>query len=442
MPVRTVSVPKRGWVSRPKPATTRPSVGHGSWPAPAQSDAGRGGRARATARWAGARRARLRTRASGRAASVSPRQALVRGAILPGLASSAPRSACRDLRPPVSTAPELDELRAPAPQLLSRRQAVGGGVSRAGPDHRGDSAGRSDRALTRQGRRPAAQGGPAALPRAGRACRVCRERGLLAHEVFHHTISPASRASSPLDLDDARSSCWSAPALGEGDRCPSSARSEISPPRRRGALAARRAGGALAERLLLGLEGLTAGRRRTGARAGREPGVEAGSEHEQKTGGTVGDRLTFARSGAAGREGADQPERRPTAGQVASQEGGRRRDRAPGPRGASPVQGARARRGAAPRAEERAERRQTTLARAPPGGAPHAGEAQDAHLRGACPPRGQVARRPPRAPRARGRRRGRGPEAKPAASRSRAPPAEGRLHLGHPRQSIERLDDA
>src|SRR3972149_2600106 len=43
-PRRKVSVPNRGWTCRPKPATIRPSVGHGSWPrsTPSPTAGGRG----------------------------------------------------------------------------------------------------------------------------------------------------------------------------------------------------------------------------------------------------------------------------------------------------------------------------------------------------------------------------------------------------------------
>ena len=462
MPVRTVSVPKRGWASRPKPVTTRPSAGHGSWPRSAPQ-ADRGARAAGRRAWrARPRAARGRggpgcaraPRAAGRRRSAPPPGARAwRDPPASRTAALRRRSACAATcaRSVVHGAPELDELPArPRRRFLARRQAVGGRVVAREPVEvvaRDARPGRLPRADARASppRRPrAARRAP---PPARRACRAAPRAPAcwLTRSSTTRSRRPSRRVELRLDLDDAAIELLERAALlGEGrdrsPRAPRGARSRAAaPPRPAPGLVELAAH--LAERLLLGLEALPAGRRRR-RRGAPGPERQRGARRGRaRAGADRGGRITAAPgSGAAGREGADQPERRPAAGER-RQPGGREERQGIEPQhraepAPDPGRAGLGARGAAPRARgatPSVARHDAPGARAaPPGGAPGT-PARRRMLASAAPARRAAAvgaggrRRAPRAPRtARQGEAARG-EARAGAARaarpSRRPPA-------------------
>ena len=205
---------------------------------------------------------------------------------------------------------------------------------------------------------PTAQGGPAGAA-ASRASVVepRRERGLLAHEVLGHAIPPAFEGVELcLDLDDAAIELLERAALldeGPIDALELREERDLALPGRRGALAGLvELAAHLAERLLFGLEVLTAGRRRTGVRARAGEAGQREREQRGRSGTRRPDRLTPApirRGRPRGRRPARAPPPR-RSGSPARYAGGAEGDRAPGPLGASSrSRGRRARtRGAGP----------------------------------------------------------------------------------------------
>ena len=364
MPVRSVSVPNRGWVWRPKlrhdPALGRP----GSWPRSRPSPTAapgrrRGGVARATARWAGGRRARLRTSASSRRVGLAqlPRQSLVRRPVLPHLREQGapPLRLRRDLRPlRVHGAPELDQLAArPLGGLLARRQAVGGRVVSREPVQivAGDPGEVRDRALAGQRRRAGGPGGAAGAA-ASRASVLepRRERGLLARRDPRPRAPGGPRGRElGLDLDDAAvelleraRASW--PGSGRSPPARRGARSRgAAPPRR--ARAPRRAGGA-PRRAPPAWPSGSGGRSDGGAAPAPGRATPAGRGRTRGRGRPRGRGGRPHRAGPVrrGRPRARRPARAPRrrrSAPPASGTAGAAAGRAPAPRGASvPVQGA------------------------------------------------------------------------------------------------------